>query len=240
MRTAVWKTGHKIADTVADAFGFGNPSVQVIPSDYTPKYIDEKRYEALDDLQIDAHIVYGILRHTIPDYARKRGKPFFIIDNGYFKPGHYDGYYRISLNGTQQTTHFPKPDYERWKQLGLEVKPWEYYDETLPELACPPSCHVREWDEAAAQWQAPPHAIIRTKDSGEFDGFHNYSHVHTYNSSMGWRAMLEGVNATASGGILAAWKGTREDLFATMAAMQFTLSEIREGKAWELIRSQLS
>ena len=230
MRVGIWKTGHEIADTVADALVAG------IPDSIFCRVGDEVS-------GCDVHIGYGILRGMDKVYreCERQGKPYFIVDNGYWKPGHYDGYYRISLNGTQQTTNFPAPDYERWERLGLEIKPVRDIDPTKPILACPPSEAVMKFYPDARNWFAPHGAVIRRKGDGEFDGFENYRSVSTYNSSMGWKGLLNGVSCVSSGGIMAShpYYAYRIDLFATMAALQFTLDEIREGKAWDLIKSPI-
>jgi hypothetical protein len=69
---------------------------------------------------------YGILRGTgdILKECQWVSRDFYYVDHGYFKPGHYDGHYRICKNGLHSsgTGDFP-PD--RWERLQIGLRPWE-------------------------------------------------------------------------------------------------------------------
>src|ERR1051326_2634673 len=100
MNIAVWRTGHEIADRVAESLVKGLNGISL-----------DCRYYNMPSLPdgYDANIAYGILRDTgeVFKASEEDGKPWFNVDRGYFKPSHYDGYYRISCRGTQQTFDWP-------------------------------------------------------------------------------------------------------------------------------------
>jgi hypothetical protein len=223
----VLRTGHPIADTVANALR-GCPD-------------------------FDGVIGYGILRGN--DAELKKAKHYFELDRGYFKPSHYDGYYRISHRGTQQTVNWLQPDYERLNALNLPIRPWRGLDPSKPVLVCPPT------DDVAAffgikPWPTPFDRgyVIRKKGDPSSINFQDYNYVLTFNSSVGWQALMAGIpcvsdathsivgsyfNNLALDELSEAQYVEREKLFATMAAHQFTLSEIEQGKAWGLIQHYL-
>ena len=73
--------------------------------------------------------VYGILRDCgkIIKECQWTGRDFYHIDLGYFKRGHYEGYYRVSKNGFQVgggQIHGYQRRPERWEALKIELKPW--------------------------------------------------------------------------------------------------------------------
>lgn len=247
MRIAVWKTNHPIADTVAEAvyYGLGCHSYETISGPIlTSKIENIDRY--------DIHIGYGILRKMDEVFREcdRQGKPWFCVDRGYFKPGHYDGYYRVSLRGTQQTGGWPSPDYERWKRLELEI-------ESRPEtnrrsgmmLYCPPTLHVAEFFTAQG-WVDSIHemdGVIRHKGDNSPIDWNGFRGVKTFNSSVGWEALRRGIPVESDPlhSLVGAWAkthdlmATRRELFATMSAMQLTLDEMRSGMLWPLMQKLL-
>lgn len=254
MKVCVWKTGHAIADIVADAMMDGIP--------------DASLATVYDNIWPNAqvHMAYGILRGIAAIFNEcddALGEPWLNVDRGYFRPNHYDGYYRVSLRGTQQTTGLNKltPDYERLERLNLDIKPWRGFDNSKPVLVCPPTEHVvkffkvHDWLEQAAM-DLGRNIIVRGKGSIDSINFHDYSHVVTFNSSVGWQALMAGIPCISDPehSIVGAWfkdynspeslseaqHNTRERLFATMASLQLTLDEMRAGKIWELIQTLLS
>lgn len=248
MKICIWRTGHEIADTVATALSraFNAPIYHAT--------------EILDLPEADIHIGYGILRGMSSVYKRaeRDGKPYFIIDRGYWKPSHYDGYYRVSLRGTQQTSGWPEPDWERWEALGLPIEPARPTTWTTghPVLLCPPSTHVAEWlGVNLSQWI--DHATWDQQDSDvtlRFKGGNNdtidwgrFTRVITFNSSVGWEALRRGIPVESDHmhSIVGAWQAKhgvekRAELFATMAGLQLTLDEMRGGKLMPLMEKLLA
>lgn len=257
MKIAVWKTGHDIADTVAEAVYEG-----------LKEHAECRRFDTRTDLgkpfEEDVHIAYGILRGTSDVFklARSMDKPWIHIDRGYWKPGHYDGYYRVSLNGTQQTFGLDKlePDYERWDALGIEILDVRKFDEDVyrPVLYCPPTHDVSMFFK---HWMMiDPNScghklIVRRKGmniplQSDFD---ECSMVYTFNSSVGWEALRQGIPVVSDPdhSIVGAYQklvdkplhedlDSRRRLFGIQASLQQTLDEIRSGMLWPLLQKLLS
>lgn len=260
MKIAVWKTGHEIADTVALSLaeGFGAKVIYEAGGDLNRMHFGvDKWFGYLPD----AIIGYGILRgmDEVFGLADKYNIPWFNIDRGYFNPGHYDGYYRISYRGTQAKWHD-----------GIPRKPWDGRLEAIRKkppddgyyLYCPPTQPVMDFfgiktDDWVLDRQKLYVPFLRRfkgdKDPIEWD---RVKAVITFNSSVGWQALQRGIpvlsdpNHSIIGSYYAA-KGvtdlqsltdyfdgmpdTRLELFESMNAHQFTLDEIKQGKAWSLI-----
>lgn len=247
MKIAVWGTKHEIAKTVADAVLEGFETIKVPVDIFLDT--DEVFYDA------DVHIGYGILRGMdgIFREAQKRGQKFFLIDRGYWKPGHYDGYYRISLNGTQQTTGLDKlePDYERWDKLGLEILP--AIERSGEILVCPQTEAVGkftgEWIKEGLEFGQ--HPIVRLKGSQVSlqDDLDKCRKVVTFNSSVGWEALRQGIPCESDScfSFVGAYKkyfdhgnfmdvDSRRRMMAVQASLQLTLDEVRQGLLWPLIQ----
>lgn len=215
----ILRTGHPIADTIADS---------------------------IPDMPLDADIGYGILRGNAEVF---KGSPcWFNIDRGYFHPGHFDGYYRVSLRGTQQTRFWPEPDYDRMRALRIDTKPWRGFDHSKPVLVVPPTKHVMQFF-GLHHWKHP-YGVISTKGHAMDINFQDYSYIYTFNSSLGWQALMAGIpcisdtthsivgsyfNNLSLDQLAEAQYVDRERLFAIMSGLQLTLKEMREGKLWTLV-----
>lgn len=246
MRIAIWHSEHEISKTVCAAVKEGIPDADLI-SAVGDNWPFIKQY--------DFHIGYGILRGVgdIFHQCTKRNIAWAEIDNGYWKPGHYNGYYRISLNGTQQTTELDNllPDYDRWDALGIEVLP--SVSRTGQVLVCPPTDHVCRFFNSNP-WHNHGYKLWRDKSCNRLlqDDIDACSKVRTFNSSVGWEALRQGIPVVsdATHSIVGAFAKTLDDtqlmdidnrrrLFAIMASLQFTLAEIRQGLLWQLIQKLL-
>jgi FkbM family methyltransferase len=68
--------------------------------------------------------------------ARREGREWVYLDNGYFLAGHFDGYYRVTRNAYQHDgSGNARP--RRFARLGLKVRPWRSGGSFV--LVCPPS-----------------------------------------------------------------------------------------------------
>lgn len=248
MRIVIWCTGHEIADTVANAIN------EALPPDNLFLNLDTDDVFPLE--ADDVHIGYGILRGCaeVWEVCEQLNKPYFIVDRGYWKPGHYDGYYRVSLRGTQQTSGWPEPDYARWDALGLTIEP--YKERSGYTLVCPPTAHVDEFFNA--KWWCEPgtNMLYRPKDCSRSleDDLAGASQVVTFNSSVAWEALRRGIPVVSDlvHSMVGAWireknldtvqklMDSRRQLFATQAAMQMTLEEMRSGQLFPLIQKLLA
>lgn len=252
MRIAVWKTGHAIADTVADALREGFDGE-----------IKDTRFDAPNSGEYGAHIAYGILRGTSDIF--KANPSYFNVDRGYFTPGHFDGYYRISYRGTQAKydAAYPINSTYRVDLLKCRVGLIGNYI-----LICPPTepvcafyeINYNSWvDWAIAESKKTGlYYIKRSKgDTGNASDFlDGAAAVITFNSSLGWQALINGIPCLSDPqhSVVGSYYNTksidellemvnnvpRKPLLDFMASHQFTLDEIRRGDAWPLIKFYLS
>lgn len=254
MKICVWRPHpkHEIAAIVADAVleglaASGNPAMIYLDAD-----------EVIPD-DADIHIGYGILRGIgdVMKECQQKGKPFFHIDRGYWKPGHYDGYYRISLCGTQQTIGLDKlePDYERLDKLEVEILP-EVKREGAA-LICPPTDYVADWlGLKLGAWGMPTEigeSVIEYRHKGTITplqtSLDRVAKVITFNSSVGWEALRQGIPvfSDSTHSIVGAYQklvdkplhldiNERRKLFGIQASLQLTLDEIRQGMIWPLLQ----
>lgn len=251
MKIAIWKTGHPIADTVAEALAEG--------FDADIRNTSSAKYRQSITLY-DACVAYGILRgcDDVFKAADRYGVPYFNVDRGYFNPGHYGGYYRISYKGTQARWYENIPR----KPGNFRLKPITKRDGYI--LICPPTDHVKqffgvdEWRWRITQPSREPGPITRLKGDPAPIDWPNIKAVVTFNSSVGWEALRRGIpvlsdiNHSIIGSFYKAKEfnqlidnfysmpDTRLELFEAMNAHQFTLDEIRAGRAWTLLNHYLS
>lgn len=251
MKIAVWKTGHIIADTVAEAVYEGLKRSDI---DACVKSTD-----SINDIEAyDCHLAYGILRGTSEVFkqAAAKGKFWFNFDRGYFKPSHFDGYYRVSLNGTQQTVGLDKlePDYDRLDALGVEILPPKTSGKCL--VYCPPTEPVKQFFEINTHPMKSDDKIrIRDKSTlrplqSDLD---NASGVITFNSSVGWEALRQGIRVISdpTHSMVGTYQKLidkplnvdyeqRRRLFALMASLQLTLAQMKQGLLWPLLQRLLN
>lgn len=243
MRIAIWKTGHEIADTVAQSLEEGFDEKARILS------YDCSEWCSKIDESTDCHIAYGILRGT-RNIFKQSGKPWFNIDRGYFNPSHFDGYYRISHKGTQvkYDRAFPIT-----KEFEGKLEPVRKYDKSKPVLVCPPTDAVCYF--FGFKWWNPEKIeqkfIIRPKGDPKPINWNEISAVMTFNSSLGWEALKRGIPCLSDTqhSVVGSYYNTksideaiemintrpRKPLFDFMRSHQFTLAEISRGDAWDLI-----
>lgn len=254
----VWVSDHEISYTVGKAIYDGLKPM--FPDTELCQTVPEKYLKEIADINIG----YGILRNMDAVWRKsaRDNKPYFIVDRGYWKPSHYDGYYRISLRGTQQTTGLDKlePDYARWEALGLEIFPSQ--NRVGGSLVCPVTQHVktffRDMDETATTSLPLPYIkepmILREKGSDIplQSQLEKCGNVVTFNSSVGWEALRQGIEVVSDPeySIIGCYQklvdkplhldiNERRRLFSIQASLQRTLPEIREGKLWPLLDNLL-
>lgn len=246
MKICVWKTGHEIADTVADSVFEGLPH----GADIRPTSEEDRAGD------YDLNIGYGILRGMESVFRRSRN--YIHLDRGYTNPGHYSGNYRVSLNGTQQVGFWPDP-----VPHDVELKKWRGFDVSKPVLVCPPTEVVKkffswpgfdEHDERSSLKRIYPNIVSRFKGDASPINFHDYNYVLTFNSGVGWQAIAAGIPCVSDSTysmVGSFFKNIplaelsekqyidREKMFGCMKACDLTLQAIREGNLWPLMQKLL-
>lgn len=196
-------------------------------------------------------VVYGILRGCgdIVRRCEKSGRDYYFIDLGYFKRGHYAGYYRVTKNALQADGSGSFPS-DRWDKLGIVLKPWRRGSKII---VCPPSQHQIEWfgletwlEDTLGQIDSDREVVVKTKSSGPLDLACAHILV-TFASNAAVDAVVGGVPVISLGPCAANQVSgrlsdineplypDREQWAANLAYGQFTLEEMRDGTAWRIL-----
>ena len=189
-------------------------------------------------------------------------RPWVYIDRGYFKSGHYEGYYRVTKNAYQlQKVGNFKPD--RWERLGLEIKPWREKGNLI--IVCPPSPHLagmlridhKLWTHNVVKelkLRTRKEILVRPKPSvyertrNPIEALFPRTHaLVTFASNAAIDALLWGIPIfmTSDRGAAYAYAEKdlskiekpwfpegREKLMYSLAANQWTLEEMENGTCW--------
>ena len=209
-------------------------------------------------LQDGIPLVWGLLRGSpeIIEQAIHAKRPWVYLDHGYFKRGHFSGHYRMTWCDFQQRTVKPAPA-DRWESLRVKLHPWR---KGRNIIVCPPSDHVAKLFGAEA-WLAEtldalgrvtdrPITVRRKGDSPPLPVALQKAHaLVAMNSLAAVEAATWGTPVFVSTGNAAAPVGKtdlseietpsypdREEWARSLAYGQFTISEMRDGTAWRLLR----
>lgn len=157
----VYCTGHKHSQRVTEAFAAGCNGII--------------RKSKSARLHPGPSVFYGWLRGNayLIELAKRSGAPWYYIDNGYLRSGHYDGYYRVTANAYQLSA-IRRTDPNRYHALGITIDAWR--DGGTFSLICPPneevgSYHnidVHRWVSYAKKIRreaGTDHYVIRPKGS---------------------------------------------------------------------------
>lgn len=206
---------------------------------------------------------YGNLRglKELLDAARADGRDWYYGDNGYFRPGHYAGYYRVTKNAEQHDGRGAAGP-ARWERLDKKIFPWKKGGRSI--MICPPGEKYAELHGfSAARWLAdvetvlarhtdrprvvrskPPEGAERTTLWSALKDCHA---VVTHSSNSAVEALLFGVPVFCTGACAAAtlasadvstiekplYPDGREQWAWNLAAAQWTLDEMRDGTCWK-------
>jgi hypothetical protein len=241
MQPNVYVTEHEISQTVCRHFAEGCSGKLVSPTHLRP----------------GPAVVYGLLRGC-GDIVRACdwvGRTFFHVDNGYFRPGHYEGYYRVTENAFQKPPEGVFPS-DRWERVGTDLRPWRRDGKFI--LIVPPSPFVAAWQGIdIPRWVATVHDEIqrytdrqvRVKpEKGRMDeALRNCWTVVTHNSMAACHALREGVPVITLDpdhvagpvswdfpDIDQPWWPEREPWAHGVAYQQWTLDEFASGEAWDV------
>lgn len=210
------------------------------------------------DLQPGDAAFYGWLRGLEPllKRAQREGRTWWYLDNGYFRPGHYGGYYRLTRSAYQHNGR-GEGDLKRLAELGLRIRPWRKDGGNV--LICPPgSLFATHLGFDADQWLDEVVAQVRRHtDRGVYvrrksckrpleQDLDNAHCLITAFSNVAVEALMYGVPVFTTHPCAAACMGLQdlseiENPFypddrirwaSVLASNQWTLDEMREGVPW--------
>lgn len=251
----LWTTSHEISDHVMR---------QVRKAFMTPL-----RHASLlsNEEMVAESIGYGILRGLMHIFRRceKKNVDWWELDNGYFKRGHFQGYYRVSKNNL--TANFDEKMAnslfdDRFEALGIPVLPWREPNASDHILICPPTESICEFFDLGECFltrkehqdlvDSGRKIILRKKGDPTplKDHLTGCYAVVTHSSNVGVDALLLGIPAITKNHTINQWNNLktcditsytsliasdRRKLFNYMANCQFTLAELAKSETWDLI-----
>jgi hypothetical protein len=209
-------------------------------------------------------MVYGILRGCgdILHQCEWIGRPWYHMDNGYFRRGHYEGYYRVTKGGLQYARIDKTATPHRFEALKVPVKPWNRGGNhiVITPLSggmashwLPPGLDERRWlelvvEELARHTDRP--IVVKDKGTGSIEeALTGAWCLVTHSSVSVIDALCRGVPVIHLGESCAAPVARsrladvespvypeREPWLWTLADRQWTLDEIRRGEAWDVFQ----
>jgi hypothetical protein len=210
-------------------------------------------------------VLYGILRgcSDILHHNFRNNTDYLHIDNGYLKEGHFDGYYRFSLNNTQAVYKDIDLPNDRVKTLKVNLKDWQDNEHGLI-LILPPTLPVaifygidtKKWiNNIIKKIGNRPYKIREKTDPISFeDELKTAKSVVTFNSNAALKAIIEGIPAItlSNHSVLRHWNNltldhldnafklssglNRDKLLNFVSYHQFTLDECEKGIAPAIIK----
>jgi hypothetical protein len=197
------------------------------------------------------HVFYGVNASNVAEFrvARARGEPWFYIDNSYFDAAR-GRQFRVTRNALQHDG-LGESDGKRFDALGVKIKPWRLSGKHI--VVCPQSdsfmAHVMRYP---GSWLAQQLASLVDHDvrvrawnrdklksqATLLDDLRDALLLITHSSAAAVTAIIEGVPVQVAQESCAysqpymAPDGERYRWASVLADNQWTLDEMREGKAW--------
>jgi len=207
---------------------------------------------------------YGILRGTTPliHQCQWVDRDYYYMDNGMIKPGHFEGYYRLTRNEIHPSNPQMVPD-DRWRALGVKPRPWRRDGKHVlitpltDDFGAFYGIDPDRWSDAVVN-EISRHTnrkiVVRPKPKGNAPAANSFTDdlkdcwcLVTHSSNTAIVALLEGIPVIIlgeSGAKPLSWTydnleapdwPDREPLFHWLAYNQFTLDELRDGTARRII-----
>lgn len=255
----VWQTDHIRNRIMTDAV------YQGLSNNGVPARI-RLSYSYREGDPVEPSISYGILRSMDVVYraCQEQGVDWWNIDRGFFRAEHFDGYYRIGYRHLQPLYRDVPVDPSRWEALGVSVEPGYALNPNGYILLCPPTKYISifydvdvgTWLRSVGKripWKFRKRLRVRNKGSLSRtldEDLSGASGIVTFNSNVAIHALLRGIPAVATTGMVRSWNGCEPEdlmsekllsadrlkLFRFAAWTQFEIDEIASGFAWKTLR----
>lgn len=264
----VYTTGHFLNERMSLSLGIGfqakrKPACARVVTEEGHKYVPVSPSET------HCSIVYGILRGTgdILKSCEEKGLDYLYCDHSFFGATRAgtggQNYYRLVPNGRYYTDLGDMPG-DRWATLGLQVKPWRKTGDHV--VIVPVSKFVAAYNGFDAHdWLAETYdqvkshtdrpIVVKPKDSERplASVLENAWALVTMESNAAVDAVLSGIPVFTSPQAAASRVGStdlseletpampdRAQHLANLAYQQWTVEEIRSGRAKAVLREQIS
>lgn len=257
MTIYVWHTGHQINEKISHALHAGIPQNILKHTEWASNYISSTNKHVA--------VAYGILRGTgdIFRHNRLHNIDYYEVDRGYINPNHFDGYYRISKNALQAKYKDLDLSGDRLEKLKFERAEW--FNPKGKIIVCPPSDYIEDFYSFNHGWwegevvktlenTSRPFKVRHKSDTTPLE--HDLQDAYcviTFNSNVAVDAAIKGVPVvTGVYSVVGKWTQNSLDdvlnntvepesreridkLLRFISYNQFTLKEIQEGFAWQLL-----
>ncbi len=210
--------------------------------------------------------MYGILRGTgeILKQCEWVQRDYYYLDHGYFKAGHYNGFYRVTKNGRQadlpDEREYRYPD-DRFRKLGLPLAGWRKSGRHIVVIPLTgavanfyginPDQWLRTVTTELSRHTSRP-IVVKPKGDGDIrDSLKDCWALVTHSSNSAVDAIADGVPSVVLGesaceavswtfeDLEKPWWPERECWVNALAYHQFTLDEMRNGTAWKILNDRI-
>lgn len=243
---------HKIWRNAARAFARGIPGVHHWMT--ADEFVNVHPWPGKIDAVVHFHY-HGAAKEAI-ETCRALRIPHYWIEGGYVAR---DCYFRITKNRNQAqwkpgagSAHrfaavFESVKIEKWKPAGRKI------------VFCPAAQDMADFDQNVQAWESDARdyllsvrrmgdVVERTRESKTPlpHDLRDAECLISYNSNAAVEALLQGVPVIVSQesvcyefsrwNLLNLWRGDRQPLWDLIAGNQFTLEEMADGTAWEMVK----
>lgn len=201
------------------------------------------------------------------DRVIAQGREWIYVDNGYFKWGHFSGYYRVTRNA-YMNYGVGRGSERRWKRLGLTIQPWQKGGSFI--LVCPPTerfAQLRKFDEKA--WMENTLATLKAHTDREIrirekpskaqcrrnpiqEAIKGAHALVCHSSNSAAEVLLQGYPVFCTDPCAASpfaerdltkietprYPDGREEWARILAASQWTIAEMEDGTCWRELMAQ--
>lgn len=203
------------------------------------------------------HVFYGVNSSNFDAWqrVRQRGEDWYSIDNSYFdevRSGmNTGGQFRITKNAWQCDVSRSVIEWGRFDALGISIRPMRddgrkiiVVEQSAPFMELMKDKH---WLQRATAALNPRDVVMRPWSAKKLElqaslisDLYDARMLITHSSAAAVTAYLRGVNITVSkvSALFGVRPGEREHAARVLACSQFTIDEIRNGKAWSWLNEK--
>lgn len=169
-------------------------------------------------------------------YCRKKKREFWFIDHAYWNRGYEKANFRVVRNGIHKTevrgSGRPTPVVEDWKdgERILVIPPSEMIAQTF---------EAHGWIDQAVERLKGSKFVVKRKEDGPLKWYlADVKFMVSFASVAEVEALIAGVPVVTQvgpGKPMSGSKGERKAWLESLACGQFTVEEMKNGKAWEIL-----